>query len=145
MDIQQHIQEIRTFNRFYTDLIGLLDKHLLNSEYSLAEARILYEIFAAKQLSASDVICRLSIDKGYLSRILKKFEKQELIARVPSKEDARVSLLSLTDAGLQVFYELNNASEQQVTDLISCIPVNQLDELVEHMRAITGLLEKRSR
>lgn len=145
MGIQQQIQEIRTFNRFYTDLIGLLDKHLLNSDYSLAEARILYELFTAKQLSASDIIYKLSIDKGYLSRILKKFEKQELIARIASEEDARVSLLSLTDAGLKVFDGLNEASEQQITALISGMPVSQLDELVKHMQAIAGILEKQSR
>lgn len=145
MDVQQHIQEIRTFNRFYTDLIGLLDKHLLNSEYSLAEARILYEIFTEKQLSASDIIYKLSIDKGYLSRILKKFEKEDLIIRKPSEEDARISLLSLTDVGLKVFYGLNEASEKQIMALISSMPIEQLDELVKHMRAITGLLEKQSR
>lgn len=142
MDTQKHIQEIRNFNRFYTDLIGLLDNHLLNSDYSLAEARILYEIFTAKQLSASDIIHNLSIDKGYLSRILKKFEKQDLVARKPSDGDARVSLLSLTGKGLKVFNELNDASNQQIAALISAMPVSQLDELVQHMRAIATLLER---
>jgi DNA-binding MarR family transcriptional regulator len=142
MDTQKHIQEIRNFNRFYTDLIGLLDNHLLNSDYSLAEARILYEIFTAKQLSASDIIHSLSMDKGYLSRILKKFEKQDLVARKSSDEDARVSLLSLTDKGLNVFRELNDASSQQIATLISAIPVSQLDELVQHMKAIAALLER---
>ncbi|WP_114936584.1 MarR family winged helix-turn-helix transcriptional regulator [Mucilaginibacter endophyticus] len=142
MSTQKHIQAIRTFNRFYTDLIGLLDKHLLNSDYSLAEARILYEIFTAKELSASDIIYRLSIDKGYLSRILKKFEKEALIARKPSADDARVSLLSLTDAGLEVFNGLNEASEKQIMTLISTMSVKQLDALVGHMKAITDLLGK---
>ncbi len=142
MDTQKHIQEIRNFNRFYTDLIGLLDNHLLNSDYSLAEARILYEIFTAKQLSASDIIHNLSIDKGYLSRILKKFEKQDLVARKASDEDARVSLLSLTGNGLKIFRELNDASNQQIATLISTIPVSQLDELVLHMKAIAALLDR---
>jgi DNA-binding MarR family transcriptional regulator len=142
MDTQKHIHEIRNFNRFYTDLIGLLDNHLLNSDYSLAEARILYEIFAAKQLSASDIIHNLSIDKGYLSRILKKFEKQDLVTRRSSDEDARVSLLSLTDKGLKVFRELNDASNKQIATLISTIPVSQLDELVLHMKAIAALLDR---
>jgi DNA-binding MarR family transcriptional regulator len=145
METQKRIQEIRNFNRFYTDLIGLLDNHLLNSDYSLAEARILYEIFTAKQLSASDIIHSLSIDKGYLSRILKKFEKQDLVARKSSDEDARVSLLSLTRKGLKVFNDLNDASNQQIAALISAMPVNQLDELVQHMKAIAALLERSGR
>jgi DNA-binding MarR family transcriptional regulator len=145
METQKRIQEIRNFNRFYTDLIGLLDNHLLNSDYSLAEARILYEIFTAKQLSASDIIHSLSIDKGYLSRILKKFEKQDLVARKSSDEDARVSLLSLTRKGLKVFNDLNDASDQQIAALVSPIPVSQLDELVQHMKAIAALLERSGR
>ncbi|MEO3408362.1 MarR family transcriptional regulator [Mucilaginibacter sp. CAU 1740] len=140
MSTQNHINQIRAFNRFYTDLIGLLDKHLLNSEYSLAEARILFEIYTAGRLSASDIIYKLSIDKGYLSRILKKFEKQGLIGRQPADDDARVSLLSLTDAGLEVFHQLNTASGQQVNDLIAPMTVKQLDELVGHMEGIMGLL-----
>lgn len=145
MGTQKHIQEIRNFNRFYTDLIGLLDNHLLNSDYSLAEARILYEIFTANQLSASDIIHNLSIDKGYLSRILKKFEKQDLVVRRSSDEDARVSLLSLTGKGLNVFRELNDASNQQIATLISTIAVSQLDELVQHMKAIAALLDRSGR
>jgi DNA-binding MarR family transcriptional regulator len=75
------IQDIREFNRFYTRLIGLLDGHLLDSNYSLAEARILYEIYTGKQISASQIVSTLNMDKGYVSRILKKFEKEGLISK----------------------------------------------------------------
>ncbi|MEN0052523.1 MAG: MarR family transcriptional regulator [Mucilaginibacter sp.] len=134
--------EIRAFNRFYTDLLGLLDTHLLESEYSLAEARILYEIFTGREISASDIIQKLKVDKGYLSRILKKLEKQELITKKLSKGDARVTLISLTGDGVEVFHQLNNASDKQIGALITEMNITQLDDLINHMNAIMTLLQK---
>jgi DNA-binding MarR family transcriptional regulator len=142
MHNREKIQEIRAFNRFYTDLLGLLDTHLLKSDYSLAEARILYEIFTGGQVSASDIIHKLKVDKGYLSRILKKLEKQGLISKRLSKGDARVNLLSLTEEGLKIFHTLNNASDEQINTLITSLPLAQLNDLVKHMNAITDLLQK---
>lgn len=142
MHNQEKIQAIRAFNRFYTDLLGLLDTHLLKSDYSLAEARILYEIFIGKEISASDIIQKLKVDKGYLSRILKKLEKQGLVSKKLSAGDGRVSLLSLTPDGLKVFHELNNASDEQIGALIITMPLPQLNDLVKHMNAIMALLEK---
>ena len=142
MQVQQQIQEIRAFNRFYTDLLGLLDNHLLNSDYSLAEARILYEIYTGNQISASDIIHKLYIDKGYLSRILKKLEKQGLISKRLSKVDARISQLSLTADGLKIFHQLDNASNQQIRSLISNMPLAKLNDLVKHMYSIMNLLKK---
>jgi len=142
MQVQQQIQEIRAFNRFYTDLLGLLDNHLLNSDYSLAEARILYEIYTGNQISASDIIHKLYIDKGYLSRILKKLEKQGLISKRLSKVDARISQLSLTADGLKIFHQLDNASNQQIRSLISNMPLAKLNDLVKHMYSIMDLLKK---
>ncbi|GLU57416.1 MarR family winged helix-turn-helix transcriptional regulator [Dyadobacter frigoris] len=142
MSLEKKIVQIRSFNRFYTDVLGLVNNNLLDSEYSLAEARILYEIFTARTVSASDIISKLSMDKGYLSRILKKFERSGLIIRKASKEDARVYLLSLTDQGKSVFDTLNHASYQQISRLVSNMAEQQLDELVKYMHEITRLLQK---
>jgi DNA-binding MarR family transcriptional regulator len=135
------VQDVREFNRFYTRLIGLLDGHLLNSEYSLAEARILYEIYIAKRISASQIMSVLDIDKGYLSRILKKFDKNGLITKQQLIEDARVSLLALSEKGLKVFFVLNQASNDQIEVLIKPLPLSTQRELVAHMRAIRHILE----
>jgi len=75
----QFIKEIRAFNRFYTNIIGLLDKHILNSNYSLPEVRIMFELYHNAGLTASDITSLIDIDKGYLSRILKDFQKNKLI------------------------------------------------------------------
>ena len=139
---QEAIQDIRAFNRFYTVYIGLLDSHLLDSDYSLAEVRVLYEINAGKQISASQIINTLNIDKGYMSRILKKFEKDGLVAKKNSESDARVSLLTLTDKGLNLFSILNEASNKQINDLIGKLPHSKQQELAGHMKAILKLLNE---
>ncbi|MFV0414717.1 MAG: MarR family winged helix-turn-helix transcriptional regulator, partial [Oscillospiraceae bacterium] len=93
------IVKMRKFNRFYTNLLGLLNRHLPDTEFSLTEARILYEIGAATPCSASELTQRLTIDPGYLSRILKRFEKKGLALRTQSKEDGRLYFISLTALG----------------------------------------------
>ncbi len=136
----QRVQEIRNFNRFYTDLLGLLNSHLLDSPYSLAEGRILFEIASRGECRASDVIETLSIDKGYLSRILKKFEKEGLIERKASENDKRASLLSLSQSGIKVFKQLDSASNQQIEKIIARLGQPELETLVGSMTQILQIL-----
>lgn len=138
-DIQ--IQQIRAFNRQYTDLLGLLNSQLLNSQYSLAEARVIFEIFSNERCRASDIIDTVSIDKGYLSRILKKLERDKLINRDVSILDGRVAILSLSDKGRIVFRQLDNASNQQIQDLMSHLQQQQLEALTHCMRQIMQILQ----
>ena len=137
----QQVLEIRSFNRFYTDLLGLLDSHLLDSPYSLAEGRILFEIASRGECRASDIIETLSIDKGYLSRILKKFEKEGLIERKASENDKRASLLSLSQSGMKVFKELDSASNQQIEKIIARLGQPELEALVGSMTQILQILK----
>ncbi len=140
-DTKTAVQEIRAFNRFYTDIIGLLDAHLLNSEYSLSEVRTLYEIYTGKSVQASQIMTAMHIDKSYLSRLLKKLEKDGLICKTPSEDDARASLISLTEEGLKVFKTLNKASNEQIDTMISTLPVRKQQELVAHMKSIMDILQ----
>ena len=138
---ESSINAIREFNRFYTRLIGLLDGHLLDSDYSLPEARILYEIHAGAPVSASQIVAILAIDKGYLSRILKKFEKNGLISKGENFQDGRISLLSLSKKGEEVFQTLNRASSAQVATLLAPLSPEKRLALVRHMGAIKEILE----
>ncbi|MCS3800809.1 MarR family winged helix-turn-helix transcriptional regulator [Niastella sp. OAS944] len=137
---QRTIEEIRAFNRYYTGLIGLLNDHLLDSEYSLAEVRILYEINTHQPVSASQIMSEMGIDKGYLSRVLKQLEKNGLISKQVSDEDARVALVSLTAKGETLFSKLNAASDQQIEALITNLSRDEQRTLIEHMHAIKVLL-----
>jgi DNA-binding MarR family transcriptional regulator len=135
-----HIKHIRAFNRFYTDVIGLLDQHILNSRYSLPEVRVLYEMYYGGVASANEIINLFHIDKGYLSRILLKFEKEKLITRKRSTKDGRSVILALTAKGCNEFEKLDLASHNQVKQIISHLTKKKHDELVYHMNAIKEIL-----
>src|SRR6476646_11009231 len=95
-DRKRRVAAVRRFNRFYTRQLGVLRKTYLGSPYSLAEARILYEIAKGGAPTATDIGRALDLDAGYLSRTLRSFEKRGLIVRKASARDARHSHLALT-------------------------------------------------
>lgn len=137
---QDLVDKIRAFNRFYTDVIGLLDRNFLNSPYSLAEIRVIYEIFHQEGIKASGIMDMMHIDKSYLSRILKKLEKGGLVTREQSGEDGRAYLLFLTTKGRTEFTGLNEASNEQVIGLLKPLTQKEKVRLAEKMRDIIQIL-----
>lgn len=134
------VEAIRAFNRFYTKKAGLLQRGLLESPYSLTEVRVLYELAHGKKLTAKNLTDRLGIDPGYLSRILRQFEKNQLITRKRSQGDGRSSLLRLTAAGRTVFADLNVRQSAQVERMIESVPRESQRNLVASMRTIMTAL-----
>ena len=92
--VQDSIDSIRRFNRFYTGQIGLLGKSYLDSPFTLVEVRVLYEVARRDALTAAEIAKALQLDAGYLSRMLLSFQKRGFLARKASKKDARQSHLS---------------------------------------------------
>lgn len=137
------IQAIRGFNRFYTSVIGILDQHILNSTFSLPEARVLYELHHHQPCSATVVMGLIDIDKGYLSRLLKSFEKRRILERKKDKVDRRASVLVLTPKGEREFTRINRASIAQLKDLLSGLNPRQIRSLRHHMKGIELLLTKK--
>jgi DNA-binding MarR family transcriptional regulator len=140
---EKSIREFRAFNRFYTSVIGLLERHFLDSNYTLAEVRIMYEIYYGKNVTASDLIRTLSIDKGYLSRIVRQFEKKKFINRERSSEDTRVIFLSLTAEGKKEFLLLDKAQDELVRSVLRDVSEKDLARLVESMAEIKRILKQK--
>ncbi|UFH55454.1 helix-turn-helix domain-containing GNAT family N-acetyltransferase [Spirosoma sp. KNUC1025] len=134
------IADVRAFNRFYTNVIGVVDRHVLNSSLSLAEARVLFEIRQQPHCTQTHLIEQLTIDAGYLSRIIKRFEREGLITRHRSDTDGRASYLVLTDPGQALFQTLSQESEQELSTLTSHLSSGQLSQLVNSMQTIKSLL-----
>ena len=141
----QDIDQVRAFNRYYTRVLGLLDKRLLNSKFTLPEVRVMYEIYHHKQIASSELKDLLGMDKGYLSRMLFSFEKKGLIRKKSSDLDGRVQLLSLSDKGEKEFLVVNRSSENQIAEMLSCLSAQDVTRLVGYMLGIKGILEKVTR
>ncbi|MFK4689994.1 bifunctional helix-turn-helix transcriptional regulator/GNAT family N-acetyltransferase [Streptomyces pristinaespiralis] len=137
------IQEIRAFNRFYTNLIGALDygKHLY-TPYTLTESRVLYELAHSARTDAADLRGELSIDAGYLSRLLAKFERDGLVARAPSERDPRRQRITLTDRGRKAAALLDERSRQAVGALVADVPERDRDRLAEALGTVRELLSQ---
>jgi DNA-binding MarR family transcriptional regulator/GNAT superfamily N-acetyltransferase len=134
------VAAMRRFSRFYTRQIGLLQGAFLQSPFSLSEGRVLYELSKREKLTASDLVAELGLDHGYLSRILQRFEKQGLIARTRSKDDARQSHLSLTAKGRKAFAPLDERSHDQVHDILQRLAPGQQKRVTDAMRTIESLI-----
>jgi DNA-binding MarR family transcriptional regulator/GNAT superfamily N-acetyltransferase len=133
------IDAVRRFNRFYTRRIGVLRKGYLGSPFSLAEARVLYELDRRKDTTASEIAAALDLDQGYLSRLFQQFEKRGLVTRKASKDDARRSHLSLTARGKKAFAPLDVRSQNDAVDLLAKLPEIEQKRLVSAMATIEGL------
>jgi DNA-binding MarR family transcriptional regulator/GNAT superfamily N-acetyltransferase len=136
----EQIAGVRRFSRFYTRQIGLLDEGLLESEFSLTEVRVLYELAHRCGLTAADLGRDLGIDRGYLSRLLKSFEARGLIERTPSEGDGRQAHLALTEAGREAFAPLERASDIQVAAILSTLSPGERETLVRAMGTVERLL-----
>ncbi len=139
--LEQRAGAVRRFNRFYTRQIGVLRKTYLDSSYSLGEMRVLYEIAHAGARTASDIARALDLDAGYLSRVLRDFEKKGLITRKVAREDARQSQLAMTARGLKTFAPYERRSQQQAGTMLGKLEPAQQVKLVAAMQTIEGLLD----
>jgi len=140
-NVAQTASDIRRFNRFYLPYFHLLTQKYLNSNYSVTEARILYEIYDHEKISARDIVNILYVDKSYLSRILKKFEMNKIVERKVFKKDSRLSLIILTTEGKSLVERLIAESNLQVAKKLVGIPDGCLDKLSYHMNEIIKVLE----
>jgi DNA-binding MarR family transcriptional regulator len=139
---QESIKKIRKFNRFYTNVIGLLDQHFLDTPFSLTEGRVLYEISQMEECSARKIMENITIDEGYLSRIIHKFTKQGLIKKTPSAKDKRLHIIVLTENGRREFQKLNDNSNKSISQMIAKLSQQESAELVGMMERLQDLLLK---
>jgi DNA-binding MarR family transcriptional regulator len=138
---QKNIDKIRSFNRFYTNIIGLLDQHFLDTPFSLTEGRVLYEISQMEECSAKKIRQHVSIDEGYLSRIIDKFIKNGLITKTPSVQDRRLYIIELTKRGREEFSKMNENSNQLIGQITEKLSGQENAELVQMMERIQELLQ----
>ncbi len=135
------IAAVRSFNRFFTRQIGVLREGLLHSEFTLTELRVLYEL-AHHGDQPSAALCRdLGLDRGYLSRIIGKFETAGLVGKVPSATDGRTKLLHMTEHGRSVYEPLDRSSREEVGEMLARLGEPEQLQLLDAMNTIRTLLD----
>ena len=143
-DSAAKVQAVRRFNRFYTRQLGLLDERLLKSPFSLAEARVIYELAHRERATATELASALGMDAGYLSRLLADLSRRRLIAKKPSEKDGRQSVLWLTEKGQSAFAGLNADSHHHIETLLGKLPPAEQNRLIDAMATIERLLGARA-
>jgi len=134
------IDRIRAFNRFYTRKIGLITNRFLKSEYSLVQARLLFELNRTEPVYASDLVRKFDLSADYVSKIVATFETRGLIVRTPSPEDARKQIIVPTAAGRRVYRELKEQSNAHIAKMIADLPPEKTRKLIGAMDTVKEIL-----
>ncbi len=135
------VERVRQFNRFYTRRIGVLREGLLESEFTLTESRVLWELAHLTSTTAGELAASLELDPGYLSRILRGFRERGYLKAARDPLDARTVRLTLTAAGRRAFGPLDRASHRQIGQLLTSLPGDQVRELLAAISTVERLLD----
>ncbi|WP_152425313.1 bifunctional helix-turn-helix transcriptional regulator/GNAT family N-acetyltransferase [Bacillus subtilis] len=134
--------KFRKFNRFYTNVLGFLNEHIYDSPFSLTETRILFEIYNTPNCTAKALQDKLGLDRGYVSRIVKQFEKEDLIYKQRSKDDARHHYIFVTETGKTIYKKLEEKANEQVELMLKEINQKEQHRLAEAMAEIEEILSQ---
>lgn len=140
MDAEAGIAAVRRFSRFYTHRLGILHEGLLGSEFTLTEARVVFELAQRGTATAAELGRDLGIDPGYLSRLLAGLDRRQLLVRRASDQDGRQTLLSLSDAGRQAFAAIDESSRREVGTVLAPLSGPELARLTEALGTVEALL-----
>lgn len=143
--LDRQIAAVRGFSRFYTRKLGIIEPKLLDSPWTLQEARIIYEIAERQTCTATDLAYALGLDAGFLSRTLRDLQQSQIVARKPSKADRRATELTLTVKGRAAFADLENRSRGVVATLLGRLDDKERASVVHAMTSIEQTLEPPAR
>jgi DNA-binding MarR family transcriptional regulator/predicted GNAT family acetyltransferase len=138
--LDRRVDSVRRFNRFYTQRIGVLAENFLRTPFTLAEGRVLFELANREATSPGDIAAALDLDAGYLSRILRRFERDGLVKRTASPTDGRRAVLALTSAGRAAFAPLNERSHDDIVALLAPLSPERQERVLGAMATIAQAL-----
>jgi DNA-binding MarR family transcriptional regulator len=139
---ETHISEMRAFNRWYTAIIGVLNRKWMDGDLTLPETRVLQAISMQDGITAGEIVPMLHIDKSYLSKIIIRFEKEKYLTKKVSAADGRSYELHLTATGRREFEKHNKMTNEFVRQMLEPLPAAECEELIQCMRRITQILGK---
>ncbi|WP_125769363.1 MarR family winged helix-turn-helix transcriptional regulator [Companilactobacillus furfuricola] len=132
---KEDIYNVREFDRFYTNILQLTDKYHLHTHFTILESRIMLEIDRGIN-TANQLLNLLKLDKGYISRVLKKLENEGLISKTTDQNDLRVKFLQLTPEGHKALAEINRRADNQIQELFQKVDPGQIKPIIQAMKKI---------
>ena len=139
-DMQQQAEIVRQFNRYYTVHLGLLRGRYLDTDYSLSEGRVLYELSMQPGCTANHLRNKLALDGGYMSRLVRSLGERGLLHGVRSEQDKRATLLNLTEAGQAAIADINHRASAETVRMLGQLGEAQRMELLEAMGKVQHIL-----
>lgn len=136
------IEKIRKFNRYYANVLGKIDQEIYNQSFTLTEARVMTEIYYIDGCTATEVSEKLGIDRGYMSRIVQRFEDEKIIIKKQSIDDKRQYALYVTEYGTEIFKDLVENANRGVDKMIQNVSDKELIQLVASMETIESIYSK---
>ncbi|MGN6169583.1 MAG: MarR family winged helix-turn-helix transcriptional regulator, partial [Solirubrobacteraceae bacterium] len=130
------VARVRSFNRFYTNLLGVLQEGFLRTPYSLAESRVIFELAQRRTAQLTDLRRDLAVDAGYMTRILTRLEAAGLVLRERSEADARRQVVRLSKQGQRIFKTLDKRSAEDVAKILSRLTAEEQNDLLTSMATI---------
>ncbi|AKP68237.1 MarR family winged helix-turn-helix transcriptional regulator [Companilactobacillus ginsenosidimutans] len=137
---KEDIYNVREFDRFYTNVLQLTDKYHLHTQFTILESRILLEINRGVN-TANQLLGLLKLDKGYVSRVLKKLENEELITKQADPDDLRIKVLALTDQGHAALDDINHRADDQISSLFKNVEKSEIKHIIDAMKEIQTKLD----
>jgi DNA-binding MarR family transcriptional regulator len=135
------VTRLRAFNRLYTNRLGLLDAHLDGSPFTLSEARVLYELAQRSGTTAAQIGRCLKMDRAQISRTLKRFAVQGLIAVRTDPDHGRQQLLSLTSAGRRAFEDLDARTDGAIAGFLTELGPHHSHRLISAAISMADVLD----
>ncbi|HWW73673.1 MAG TPA: MarR family winged helix-turn-helix transcriptional regulator, partial [Duganella sp.] len=141
---RQQAEVVRQFNRFYTVHLGLLRGRYLDTDYSLSESRMMYELSQHPGCTANHLRTTLGLDAGYMSRMVRSLTERGLIEGVRSQQDKRATLLNLTATGHTVIADINHRASAETVRMLDQLGEAQRAQLLEAMSKVREILSQPS-
>lgn len=138
------VEKVRKFNRFYANVLGDIDQKIYNKPYPLTEARIIAELHYNSGCTSKEIVEVLGVDRGFLSRILQRFEEEQIITKKISREDKRQFNLYLTDMGEAAFHKLAMDANRELTKTLQHLSESEAVVLVSSMEKIQAIFTRKT-
>jgi len=139
------IEAARDFNRFYTNLLGVLNKAYLDTPFTLTDARVLFEIGSHDGIGAAALAADLHLDPAYLSRILKRFKAEGLVETEADQSDRRSQTIRITSKGQAQFEDFGRRSNAQLAERFDRLADGEPQSVVSAMQTIRSLLDPKTK